>query len=139
VLSEAMMTALALAPDRALPELRASLRASERGRRELAILALGESRRSDALDALLEAMEDAPSGDRAVYFTALALHRSAAALAALLPWLESSKRDAERALDALAVRRFEPSVRERVREAASAAGRAALFLARFGDEQGESS
>src|SRR4029077_9218186 len=51
---------LTLAPDEALPKLRGALAAADRGAREAAALALGQSKRDDALEALLEALATSP-------------------------------------------------------------------------------
>lgn len=132
VVSEAMSALITLAPDVGVPAVAALLHSPDATARELAIVALGESRRPDALDALLAAMADVVRGaERATYFTALALHRSEPALRALLPWLEGSRADAVKALEALAIRRFEPEVRERVEQAARAAGLDAELRAAF--------
>lgn len=102
------------------------------GVRELAAIALGDSRRANALDVLLGRMGRlVRASDRAPYFTALALHRSEPALRALLAFLEGPRPTAIAALEALAVRRFEPDVVERVEGAARAAGLADAFAEAF--------
>jgi len=134
VLAEAMRTLMALAPDAAVPLLGAMLRGPDEATRELAAIALGDSHRPDALVALLEALSEAVrTRDRAPLFTALALHRSDRGLETLLAYVDGSRSDAERALEALALRAFEPEVRERARAAAEAAGVGDVFAEAFED------
>lgn len=119
---------LALAPDWALPLLQARLRGDDEGECELAAIALGQSRRPEALVLLTRALEACvqPS-ERAPLLRAIGLHRSEPALAALLGVIaEGASADAKAAVHALAARRFEPGLPERVREAASSNARADL-------------
>lgn len=87
---------------------------------KLAALALGQSRRDDALAPLLGGLESCVrSKDRAVYLRAIGLHRSDRALDAMLAVIAADNAtDARAAVLALAPRRFDPRARERVTEAA---------------------
>lgn len=123
IVTLAVMSALlATAPDWALPRLKVHLDADD-DTTELAALALGQSRREDALTLLLGALEACVrSDDRALYLRALGLHRSDRALDALLAVIAGANTaDARAAVLALAPRRFDPGVRERVIEAARGA------------------
>ncbi len=113
-----MSALLAAAPDWALPRI--AERLGGRGEEaEVAALALGQSRRDDALTHLLEALGACvTSRDRALYLRAIGLHRSDRALEAMLAVVRSERAaDARAAVLALAPRRFDPGVRERVAEA----------------------
>ncbi len=122
VLLGCMTGVLTLAPDHALPRLRAALHGPDDGARELAALALGPSTRPEALDLLLEHLEAAPqSRERAATLRALGLQRNDRALSALLTVVETgSVHDAEAAIGGLGTRRFDPGVPERTRAAARA-------------------
>lgn len=128
VLMAAMTTLLALAPEAALAELGDRLDGDDESARELAAMALGQSRRDDALDVLLAALGRCTRpAERAPLVIAVGLHRSERALAALLDVVsDGGADDAEAALEALAVRRFEPGVARRVRDAAARNDRADL-------------
>jgi hypothetical protein len=112
---------LALALDWALPLLEARLNGDDEGERELSAIALGQSRRPEALALLLRALEGcvmAPA--REPLLRAIGLHRSEPALVALLGVIaEGAAADAKTAIQALAARRFEPGLPGRVREAAA--------------------
>jgi HEAT repeat protein len=112
---------LALAPDWALPLLEARLNTGDEGERELAAIALGQSRRPEALVSLTRAFEACvQSAERAPLLRAIGLHRSEPALVALLVVIaEGAAADAKAAAQSLAARRFEPGLPERVREAAA--------------------
>lgn len=114
-----MSALLATAPDWVLPRLKERLDAND-DTTELAALALGQSRRDDALALLLAALESCVrSRDRAVYLRAIGLHRSDRALEAMLAVIAADNAtDARAAVLALGPRRFDPGVRERVTEAA---------------------
>lgn len=129
----AMTALLALAPGCALAELGALLD-GDGERRELAAVALGQSRNDEALSRLLDAIERCPRADqRRPLYAAVGLHRSDRALAALLAIVaERAEADARAALEALAPRRFEPGVSARVRAAAARNSRAVAVAA---DEQ----
>lgn len=134
-----MSALLALAPDWALPRLERRLHVRDGEARELAALALGQSRRDDALALLLTALEDAVrTDDRATVLRAIGLHRSDRALEAMLGVIEGGRPvDARAAIVALAVRRFEPDVCQRARSAAQRNPHAELGPdadAAFGDE-----
>jgi len=131
VVMACMAGLLALAPDQALPRLRAALFGADDGARELAALALGQSGREDALDLLLEQAREAPrTVERAPALRALGLHRSERALAALLEVIATGPvADGEIALAGLAARRFDRGVRDRVRAAVEENGDARLAAA----------
>jgi hypothetical protein len=112
VTGDALATLLALAPRAGLERLRELLADAEL--RDLALLAPGESRLVDAILGFLA--ETVLTEERAVAFTALAIHRSEPALRELLAWLPAQPKAV---LAALRVRRrFEADVRRRVREVA---------------------
>jgi HEAT repeat protein len=113
---------LAVAPDNALPRLRAALHGANDGERELAALALGQSTREEALDLLIEHLEAAPrASERSPTLRALGLQRNERALAALLKIVEAGHfQDAEAAVAGLGARRFDAGVRERTYAAAGA-------------------
>jgi len=132
VTAAAMAALLALAPDVALPTLTTYVEGEDEMLRELALIALGESKRAEALDVLLTRLEGSVrTADRATVFTALALHRSEPALRVLLVWAGAHPSDARAALEALSVRRFEVDVVARIEEAAQP--NAPLFEELFGD------
>lgn len=127
--------ALALAPAWAMPYLKQMLEGSDPELRELAAIALGESSRDDAAQVLVEFLEATPlARDRSPIVKALGLHRSDRALEALVSRITGGPaRDAMEALEALAIRRFESRVRERVRDAVRRSGEPGL-LAAFEDQ-----
>ena len=88
---------------------------------EVAALALGQSRREDALDALLSALSsEVLPRRRSVLLRALGLHRSDRAVETLLEVVATGDRvDAKAAVDSLSVRSAEPALAERVRAAAA--------------------
>ncbi len=118
----AMTALLTLAPDWALEVLSGLLdaRGGHGGRRELAAVALGQSRRDDALALLLAKLPLSPRADeREALLRGIGLHRSDGALAAMLTIIREGKAaEATLAIEALASRRFEPGIGERVRRAA---------------------
>ena len=113
---------LALAPEFALARLIRQLEQGGGEEKELAALALGQSARIEAAQALLRAAEACVlSAERAVLWRALGLHRSELALRSLLEVIGSGNAaDARAALRALAPRRFEKSVQEQVGQAVAA-------------------
>jgi HEAT repeat protein len=117
VVLAAMGALLALAPGEGLDELRARLDGPER---ELAAVALGQSRDARALELLLESLEGcARTAERVPLLRGIGMHRSDRALDALLSVIaERNEADARAAVEALAVRRFEPQVATKVRAAA---------------------
>ncbi len=118
----AAMTALmTLAPAWGLEELRDRLDSKNEETRELAAVALGQSRSDEALTVLLNALERCSrSEERAAILRGAGLHRSDGALDALLAVIaDSHEVDARAAIDALGARRFEPGLAERVRAAAA--------------------
>jgi HEAT repeat protein len=130
----AAMTALVtLAPEWALDVLGALLdrRDGDGGRRELAAVALGQSRREDALALLLDRLrQSVRAADREPLLRAIGLHRSERALAAMLAVVgDGQTAEATLAVEALAARRFEPGVAERVRAAVATRDEADLEAA----------
>ncbi|MBS2025614.1 MAG: HEAT repeat domain-containing protein [Deltaproteobacteria bacterium] len=111
-----MSGALALVPELMLGRLAAQLADGSDEGKEVAALALGQSNRPDALRVLVDAAEaTVMSSDRAVILRAMGLHRSDAALEALLKFIAGDNlADARAAVRALATRRFEAGVRQRV-------------------------
>ena len=124
----AMSTLLALAPAWGLEALGATLDGEDEAKRELAAVALGQSRRDEALTLLLAALERCTrSEEREPLLRGVGLHRSDRALAALLAVIaDGGAADARVAVEALAARRFEPGVGARVRAAAEENDRAEL-------------
>jgi hypothetical protein len=114
----AMAALLTLAPEWGVEELRARLAGDEC---ELAAIALGQSRADGALPLLLSALEECVEPARRKHlFRGLGLHRSDRALEKLLQVIaESPLGDAREAVLALAVRRYDPGIVERVRRAAA--------------------
>ncbi len=110
---------VALAPDWGLRKAGALLAGKDEPMREIAAMALGESRRDDALDELFRALDDEVlSPRRALLLRAVAMHRSDRALEKLLAIIAAGARpDAEAAIEALAFRALEPGLHDRVMEA----------------------
>jgi HEAT repeat protein len=108
-----------LAPDWGLMRLEKKLSGPDEEAAELAAMALGESGREDAADLLLESMDGLPLAPRrAVILKALGLHRTERALSALLAVVAQGRAaDAIAAVAALAVRRFDAGVPDRVQAA----------------------
>lgn len=121
VLLACLQALLALAPETGLRVADEWLHGEDAGARELGAIALGESRREDALDRLLAALERSVlPRERAVLLRALALHRSERALAALLKVVASGPpADARVVLEALGPRADERGLREQVQAAVS--------------------
>jgi len=121
VLLACLQGLLELAPATGLAVADGWLYGEDAGARELGAIALGESRREDALERLLEALErSATPRERAVLFRALALHRSEGALAALLKVVAAGPvADARVVLEALGPRAEERGLREQLQNAAS--------------------
>jgi len=129
MVSLAAMTALvALAPARGIDELQRLVDGEAEEPREMAAVALGQSRRDEAVTVLVDALERCTRAEeRAPLFRGLGLHRSDRALDALLQVIANSREaDARAAIDALGARRFEPGIVERVRAAAKQNDRADL-------------
>jgi HEAT repeat protein len=124
----AMTALLALAPARALDELRGLLDADDEDKRELAAVALGQSRSDEALTILLDALARCSRAEeRAPLLRGAGLHRSDRALEALLAVIaDSQELDARAAIESLGARRFEPGLADRVRTAAARNDRAEL-------------
>jgi hypothetical protein len=100
----------------------------EAEKRELAAVALGQSRSDEALTRLLGALERCTRSDeRDPLLRGIGLHRSDRALAAMLAVIaDGHPADAKVAIESLAPRRFEPGVAARVRRAAERNERATL-------------
>jgi len=124
----AMTALLALAPARAVAELERLLDGEAEEPREMAAVALGQSRRDEAVTVLVRALDRCTRAEeRIALYRGLGLHRSDRALDALLEVVANGREsDARAAIDALAARRFEPAVVERVRAAAASNDRADL-------------
>jgi len=124
VLLACLQALLALAPEAGLRVADGWLHGEDAGARELGAIALGESRREDALGRLLEALEGSVlPRERAVFLRALALHRSEGALAALLKVVAGGPVvDARVVLEALGPRADERGMREQVRDAVARRG-----------------
>jgi HEAT repeat protein len=134
----AAMTALiALSPEWGLDVLGPMIDGSDGGaakderggtRRELAAVALGQSRREDALALLLDKLRHCPRLDqRQALLQAIGLHRSERALESMLAIVADAKAaEATLAIEALAARRFEPGVAAKVRQAAERSDEADL-------------
>lgn len=119
---------LALAPDHGLPRLREMLDGPSLA---LAADVLGQSGRADALDALLEFVEhSAIARERAIAIQAIGPPRSDRAVEALLNLIAHGRAtDAVAALQALATRRFDPRLRQRVLDATKTRSDAAVHQA----------
>ena len=122
VTADCMSGIVALTPDQASTCLCAPLTSPDATLREMAALALGDSRSDDTLDLLLEVLDETVLGDdRRPLITALGLHRSDRARTRLLSLVsEGSDADARLAIAALAVHRANPGVVEALRGAAEA-------------------
>jgi len=117
VVQAALSGLLSLAADWALPLLRELLDGPSQAR-ELAAEVLGQSSREDAMDVLLEFIENCPlAAARAVVVNAIGLHRSDRALDALLKMIaEGRSVDAVASVRALSSRKFDPRLRQRVQD-----------------------
>lgn len=120
VIMACMNALVSIAPDEAMPRLRSALFSTDQDHSEAAGLALAQSSREDALDVLLEHLQQAPdAAGRTRSLRFVALHRSDRALDAMLEVIaKSNHADAAVAIAALAPRRFDPGVRERAQQAA---------------------
>ncbi len=112
---------ISLTPEWGMAKARAHLEGGDEGMREVAALALGQSRREEALELLLAAVGDELlARRRAVLLRALGMHRSDRALSSLLEIIaQGSLVDAKTAVESLAFRGHEPGLAERVRGAAA--------------------
>jgi len=128
----AMTALLALAPEWGLRELRSRLDGADG---ELAAMALGQSRADGALPLLLSALEACVEPARRKHLLrGIGMHRSDRALETLLAVIaESPLADAREAVAALAVRRYDPGVAERVRQAAARASLRAVVDEHFSE------
>jgi hypothetical protein len=111
---------LSLAPDWGLRRLAPLLSGDDAEARELAALALGQSNRGDAAELLVAELErSARPDEREPVLRALGLHRSDRAADVLLERIATdAAKDAEAAVRALAPRRFEPGLRDKLLAAA---------------------
>ncbi|HEY8209546.1 MAG TPA: HEAT repeat domain-containing protein [Myxococcaceae bacterium] len=121
VLLACLSALLSLAPPTGLSLATEWLSGEDPATRELGALALGESRREEALERLLEVLERSVlPKERAVLLRAIALHRSERALATLLKAIATgSLADAKVVLEALAPRAGESGLGRQVQDAAS--------------------
>jgi hypothetical protein len=136
VLLACLSALLSLAPAAGLAMATGWLHGEDPAARELGALALGESRREDALERLMEALERSVlPKERAILLRALALHRSERALATLLKTIATGRlADAKVVLEALAPRAGESGLGRQVQDAASQrpdAGTLQAALGRF--------
>jgi hypothetical protein len=137
VLQACYESLLRLLPGRYLRVVAAAFAGSDEAASEAAAVALGESRLADALPILERAIGAAEgSRDRQRVLTAIALHRSDAAIALLVSLVEKGPEpDAVAALGALGLHRHDPRVAERVRRTVEGRGSKRLAEAlreRFG-------
>jgi hypothetical protein len=106
---------LTLAPEAGLPLAQKMLFDDLGGQQDIAAVALGRSRREEALDLLLELFASLSPVHRDLAIRGIGYHRSPRALAMLLKTVaESEARVAKAAVTALASRTFERDLRERV-------------------------
>lgn len=127
VLLECCAALLSLAPRRALPVLADLLEKGDEAASEAAALALGQSRREEALPLLQAFGERRPVPERRVALVAIAMLRSPAALTYLVELVSTAPLSlAMQAVRALAVHRYDAALLSRVREAAQKQGDAAL-------------
>jgi HEAT repeat protein len=125
----AAMTALvALAPAWGRDMLAGIVGGDESDRRELAAVALGQSRDDESLSILLGALDAcALAVEREALLRGIGLHRSDRALATMLEVIaDGAEGDAAVAIAALSARRFEPGLADKVRDAAARNSRADL-------------
>jgi HEAT repeat protein len=118
VMLAAMSALVSLSPEWGLEKLAPLL---EGGDRELAAIALGQSRSEAALDLLLRSLDGCVRAEeRAKIHRGIGMHRSDRALESLLAIIrDGSVGDAISAITALHVRRFDPGVKERAHKAAA--------------------
>jgi HEAT repeat protein len=139
VLSECFGGILELVPEQGVSFVAEFLTAADEAVREAALLALGSSRRPEALEVLKSFAEKHPGKLQEVAHVALALLRLSAATDYLLSLVaDPSQAVALSALDALSVHRHDPRVRERAAAAVPGSGDAALralFDKRFGTNE----
>jgi HEAT repeat protein len=139
VTSECFGGILELVPEQGVSFVADFLTAADEAVREAALLALGSSRRPEALEVLKSFAEKHPGKLQEVAHVALALLRLSAATDYLLTLVaDRSLAVALSALDALAVHRHDPRVRERAAAAVAGNGDAtlrALFDKRFGTNE----
>jgi hypothetical protein len=132
VLSECFSGLLTIDPGQHLPFVAEFLEASDEARCEAAVLALGKSRRPEALEALASCWKRATStGLKEQVLLAIAMLRLPAAIEHLLDLVASDcERDAIAALFALKIHSYDARLRERIAEVVRQAGSPAL-QARF--------
>ncbi len=138
VISECFTGLLQLVPEQAVSFVAEFLADDDAAIQEAAVLALGSARRPEAFEVLKTFAETHSDDLHEVACVALALLRLPAATEFLLQRVtDPSEAVALAAISALAVHRYDSRVRERVAEAVSAPGRAALralFEKRFRTE-----
>lgn len=131
VLSECFTGILALSADKGIPFVAEFFHSPEEAIQEGALLALGSSRKLEAFDPLRAFAEQERGDLREVAYVALALLRLPTATDYLIGCVKDSPLAvAAAALDALAVYRYDPRLRERAAGAVEKNGAAAL-KARF--------
>lgn len=118
VVGECFTSLLRLEPERSLPFVGRFLADGDPAVAEGAALALGESRREEAIDLLQDRLEVTVDADvRRALYLALALTRRERAIDLLVKEVESGPSGrAAQALRALALHRFDDGLRERLRE-----------------------
>jgi len=119
VLTECLVGLLDIAPNRSMKIARGQLDSRNPGHRQAAMLALGESRREEAVELLIErwAHEIDPDA-RQTLLLALVTSRRGPALEFLLAMVAGDdQRAAAEALEALSILRHDPKLRERIAEA----------------------
>lgn len=121
VLMECCLGLIWLSPRRSLPFVGELLERGDGPLREAAVMALGQSRREEALPLLLRFAESRPTGagegagERWVALTAVAVLRSSEALAYLLKLVREAPPDlAAQAVRALALHRYDEGLRGKV-------------------------
>ncbi len=121
VILACMSGLISLVPDWGVATVTAHLHDKNEELCEVAALALGQSRREEALDELLSTLSSEVSPRRrSMLLRALGLHRSDRALEAVLQVVATGSRaDAMLAVESLAARSLESGLMERVREAAA--------------------
>lgn len=116
VLLECFSALLSLAPERALPVCAAALQADDEERRDAAALALGQSRREDALPLLTALADRVPMLERRTPLLAIAMLRTTSAFEYLMQLVQTAPSSlAGLAVRALAVHRYDDGLRDRVR------------------------
>lgn len=130
VLSECLTSLLQLEGTAALPFVQALLDPTDELRADAAALALGQSRRKEAIPLLRDYAELPPRIKRRTALVALAMLREPAATEYLLSIVhEGEPRQAVQAVEALAAHRYDAALHRRVAEVVAARGTPALLEA----------